>query len=191
MKRRLLFSALLFPLALHAQSSDTGPIDKGSKLVGGSASVAVTDDENTSAVTSVTVSPNVLFFVAPRFAVGGLVGVAYSSSDNSSSTNWTLGPALRYFIAEPKATMLPFVGASVQFGRGSFSSGTSSDVTVTNLGFEGVAGITWMLARHVGLDGELFAQRTTFKASGGALPTTSEFSSNRFGVRFGISAFVF
>jgi hypothetical protein len=190
MKSKLVV-AFLLPVALSAQTP-TSPIAKGSMLVGGSASLSLVDDDGGSdAVLSVSVLPNVLFFAANRFAIGGQLGLTYSSSDDFSATGWALGPAFRYFIAEPSAKTLPFVGASFTIGRTTISAGTGPNVNLSTTGFEGVAGITWLLVPHVGFDGELFARRATFESSGGGVPVTSENTQTAFGLRFGISAFVF
>jgi hypothetical protein len=188
MKSRFLFLALMLPLSLQGQAADTGAISRGSLLIGGSASVTHSKNDAPPAVLSVVVSPDLLYFVKTRLAVGGQVGLSYSTSDTFSSTGWSLGPAVQYFFAEPTATMLPFVGASFGIGRSTTSAGSGPDVTFTTTAYEGVGGIMWLLVPHVGVSGELFGRRSKFKSGG---PTTSENTQTVFGLRFGISAFVF
>jgi hypothetical protein len=188
---RTLLVALLFPIALDAQSRADGPISKGSMIVGGSAGVSITDPEgSTPSTTSISVFPSILYFVAPRLALGGSVGLSYASSDNSSTNGWSLGPAVRYYIAEPTATMLPFVGASALFGKQKFSSGGNPDITGTTTMLEGVGGITWLLVPHVGLNGELFVNHRKIETSGTPV-VISDAKQLVYGLRLGISAFVF
>ena len=181
---------LLMPSILAAQTKPTSAISKGSKLVGGSASLTRLDrDEGAPSTTSIQVSPFLLFFTADRVAVGGSVSIGHSSTEGASVTNWSIGPEARYFFAQPGATTLPFVGLSYRYGKTSFSSGgTDSDATNTVL--DGSGGITWLLTPHVGLTGELFLTRTTFKSDAGGGFTFDD-TQLLYGVRFGISAFVF
>ena len=91
-------------------------------------------------------------------------------------------------MGEPSAKLLPFVGGSVGFGTTHTESGTF-EFTGTQRALELVGGATQMLARNVGLTGELFVQRTNFEVETGT--TTSDNTTTTFGLRFGVSAFLF
>jgi hypothetical protein len=187
--KRAFLATFLLPFALGAQTP-AGPISKGSMLVDGSAGFSHNSSSGSQSSTTISVSPEVLYFVATRLAVGGQLGLSYSKASNSSIRSWSLGPAARYYFAQPEARTLPFVGVAAAYGSSSFSpaSGTDSDQISTML--EGVGGITRMLARHVGISGELFAAWRNNEVKSGAGPS-SDFTQTTFGLRFSISAFVF
>lgn len=186
----LALGALLFPLLLGAQSAATpAALQKGSKLIGGNASFSQESDEDTK-VTSVTLQPEMLFFISDGLAVGGRLGLTRQSSDNFKSTGWSLGPAARVYLTSESRTLRPYISASARFGR-TENRGGSSDVTSTSRILDAALGFTRLLGDQVGLDGELFVtnSRLSLKVSppiGGPLDN----SVTAIGVRFGFSAFL-
>ncbi len=178
-----------FPLVTGAQTR--GPIDKGSMLVAGTAAIQRSTFEfgdNESSSTGITINPTVLFFVAPRFAIGGQLGLSRVNFDDGNSSSWLLGPAARFYFGESSSKTLPFVGASFSFGGTSTESDDVDDESESDTwGLEGVAGITWMVSRQVGITGEAFLGRTEFENDGFDV----EQSRTDLGIRFGIAAFLF
>jgi len=97
---------------------------------------------------SISVNPNVAWFINDNFALGGGVSVSfYSSKSNSSNTSssstseskytqpsFYIGPMARYYFGG-SAKGMPFVQANVQFGvyggksESKTSSGSSSETT--------------------------------------------------------------
>ena len=188
MKRTSFFVALLLPCALAAQTP-TNPTDKGSMIVDGFASFGRSGGDGPSA-THVSINPEVLFFVAPGVAVGGSLGLSHTSNEGSSSdfSSWVVGPALKYFFVRGDEKTLPFVGAMIGFGKTS----SSSNFELTQTRAEATGGLTWMLARHVGLIGEAYFMSFTTKIEDTSAPTPiPSTTSNDLGVRFRVSAFVF
>ena len=183
---------LLAPAAAAAQADTRSPIDRGSWLVSGGASFARTEaeglDGDDNVTTSLSIQPNLLFFLVPRLAVGGQVGYARFSSEGASTSSWWLGPAARYYFGDPRGRVLPYLGASAMRQAVSFEtddSGIESDGSVWE--YEGVAGLTFMLSRHVGIAAEGFATRRT--AADGDAPFTNG-DVTTYGIRFGVAAFV-
>ena len=182
---------LALPTIALAQSR--GPTDKGSMLVAGTANIArstteVGDNESTS--TGVSFNPSLLFFVAPRIAIGGQLGLSRINFDGGDGSSWLLGPAARFYFARGAARTLPFVGAGISFG-GSSSTNDITDTTVESdvWSLEGVAGLTWMVSRQVGITGEAFLQRSESENTGAI--GTLEQTRTDMGVRFGFAAFLF
>lgn len=135
-------------------------VDKGDKLVGvsfGSISYTNSDSKTTYSNTptvynsdgnsfSLSINPNVAWFVADRLAVGGGISVSFynskSNSSNTSSTTTTeskynqpsfyIGPLARYYFGGSSKGM-PFAQVNFQYGIGggkstsSSSSGSSSE----------------------------------------------------------------
>jgi hypothetical protein len=66
---------------------------------------------NSVSATELVISPDLLFFLAPNLAVGGLVSFDYISGENDfSQTGLSLGPALAYnFWISPKGSLFPTV----------------------------------------------------------------------------------
>lgn len=182
---------------LQAQRAVPPAIDRGSIVIDGSASIshsnttadgAGTDSESSS--TQLSLLPSLLYFVAPRIAVGGSVELSRYSTEGVSSSTVGIGPAARLYLAGESAKVLPYFGASVRVTRVSldFDSGASPPSS-TRLGLEGVAGITWLFSRQVGILTEAFVQRQSYENSSVSNATVDVTSTN-FGVRVGVAAFI-
>ena len=116
----LAFGLGAFQLAAQSRPAvPTGPTDRGSKLVGGSASVSHSDEGNGQTATSYQVTPYVLFFVMPRLALGGQAGINYATFESGTSIGgghsfgWLLGPAMRWHFPTSSIKLLPFVGVNL------------------------------------------------------------------------------
>lgn len=157
MKKALLALVCLASVSAFAQ------VKKGDKLVGvsfGSISYTSSDSKTSYSNTptvynsdgnsfSISVNPNVAWFVQDNLAIGGGVSVSfYSSKSNSSNTSSTttseskytqpsfyIGPMARYYFGgSPKG--MPFAQVNFQYGvyggkSESKSSGGSSSETTT------------------------------------------------------------
>lgn len=155
-KIALLFACLFSMLSVFSQTK------KGDKLVGvgfGSISYTNSDSKTTYSNTptvynsdgnsfSISVNPNVAWFIQDNFALGGGVSIGfYNSKSNSSNTGSTttteskynqptfyIGPQARlYFGGSPKG--MPFAQATFQIGisggksESKTSTGSSSETT--------------------------------------------------------------
>ena len=72
--RRTIVALTCVVLALPVAAQSRGPTDKGSILVAGSASIARSTSEIGDVevkTTGITLNPSLLFFIAPKFAIGG------------------------------------------------------------------------------------------------------------------------
>jgi hypothetical protein len=190
--RRTIVALTCVVLALPVAAQSRGPTDKGSILVAGSASIArstfdVGDTETTT--TGITFNPSLLFFIAPKFAIGGQLGLSRVSADEGDATSWLLGPAARLYFGEPSARTLPYIGASVSFGGASTDTDSGQETSSDVWGLEGVAGLTWMVSRQVGITGEAFFERATTESDNAVF--SAEQKRTDFGIRFGFAAFLF
>jgi hypothetical protein len=196
----LAFGLSAFQLAAQSRPAmPAGPTDRGSKLVGGSASVSHSDEGNGQTETAYQVTPYVLFFVMPRLAVGGQAGINYATFESGTSTGgghsfgWLLGPAMRWHLPTSSTKLLPFVGVNLALSsiriKDDFVS-TVNSTTVRGKDGEVVAGLDYMLATHVALEGVTFFGRDELEISSAGQPSRTQ-DQSRIGLRFGISAFVF
>jgi hypothetical protein len=167
------------------------PIDRGSMLVGGSASFVHTDGESGDDFTDLSIVPNVLFFIAPRVAIGGEFGVTHTRSSAFTSTSWLVGPAARLFFGSGAPKTLPFIGTAVLWHTSNGDIiGSFGTISSSGLMFDGGAGITQMLSKQVGLTGEAFVRHMSNTFSQPSTPDNTS-RATQFGVRFGFSAFLF
>lgn len=153
-------------------------IDKGSFLVSGSLNFSSSGsgrDDNRSTVLSI--NPDFSYFVTSGLAIGASASVSRFSSGDDSATSFGVGPRIAYYFGGPTSTLFPFVSAGVNY---SDTEGLSA------LGADLAAGAVIMIARNVGLNGEAFYQTARFSRDDG-----SEFSRNSFGIRGGVTVFVF
>ena len=170
----LLTGFILMPGSAFAQASY--PVDRGSFIVAGSAalissSVVSLDDDN-ERTTSVTINPDVKYFVVPNLALGGSAGFFFSSFSGVSNASVLLGPSLSYYFGGPSRKLYPFVSGSVRFDVEEVTDSAALLV-------EG--GGAYMVARNVALTGTVFFSGR-FENLG---------DQNASGLRFGIKAFVF
>ena len=169
----LLSAFILTPGSALAQASY--PVDRGSFIVAGSAAltsrsvVSLDDDERT---TSVTINPDVKYFVIPNLALGGSGGFFFSSFSGVSNASVFLGPSVSYYFGGPNRKLYPFLSGSMQFDVEEFTDSAS-------LLIEG--GGAYMVARNVALTGTVFFS--------GRFENLSD--QNVAGLRFGVKAFVF
>jgi hypothetical protein len=185
-----LFLAVATAAQAQTKPKPTNPTDRGSMLVGGTASFVRTEGDAGVGFTNLSIVPNVQFFFAPRFAVGGELGVMHSSSSGFSSTGWLVGPAAHLFFGSGVSKTLPFLSAAVLWNTSHADIGNGESISTSGLAFEGSIGITEMLSRQVGITGEAFGRHLSNTFRQPAAPDNTS-SANQFGVRFGITAFLF
>ena len=107
-------SLLVISTPLAGQSAPDAPTDRGSRIIGGTASVSHTSGGGGS--TGISVAPSLLYFLADRVALGGGVGLGYSDHDNGSTTSWRLGPEVRFYFVPPPAR--PFLISALRCRSG-------------------------------------------------------------------------
>jgi hypothetical protein len=187
------FAVLVTAVPSIAAAQSGGAVDRGSWLVGGSGRFArqtVEVGSGDATATTFELSPNLLYFVAHRVAIGGQLAVSTTDTENGSGSTWLIGPAARVYLAPSSSRMLPYLGLAVATGRSSFESDDSdAEGESSTWGVQGVAGITWMMSRQVGLTIEGFFDRSEDSFELGDDDTESTVTG--FGLRFGFAAFLF
>lgn len=175
----VLATFLLVPSALAQDYA----IDKGSYLLDGALSFSSQGGDGTGdRASSFTVSPAFAYFVSPGLALGGSLGFQRSSQGESSASLIRVGPNLSYYFGQPMSKTYPFVSAEVGYSRLSADFGDSSrsgSASGYQLGVSG--GLSYMIARNVGLTGALFFQRETIDSD----------SADAFGFQGSVTAFIF
>jgi hypothetical protein len=186
MKKIVLFliAALLIlslPLVAQDDAKPAYAIDKGSILAGGSAGfVSVGGDARADERISIfTFNPTVLYFPIPNVGVGGQIMFERRSTEEDSKTFYGAGPTMAYFFGGGRSVVFPFLSMSFIYGK------KTDEYSETVLRFTG--GTTYMLARNVGMTGEIFYLIENFSLEN----SDESVSGNTFGVAFGLSAFIF
>ncbi|HDS01412.1 MAG TPA: hypothetical protein ENO22_12605 [candidate division Zixibacteria bacterium] len=180
----LIVSAILIlalPLAAQDDGRPSYAVDRGSILAGGSAGfVSVGGDARADERISIfTFNPAVLYFAIPNVGVGGQLMFKRESTEGDTKTFYGAGPTAAYFFGGEKSVVFPFLSMSFIYGK------KTDEYTETVLRFTG--GTTYMLARNVGMTGEIFYLIENFDMESSDVSV----SGNTFGVAFGLSAFIF
>ena len=184
------FGALaIMSVSARAQTSETHRVlRQRSMVVGGTASFQHREDEDAGWQTNASIHPEILYFVAERFAVGGSIGTSYVKFDGGDGKSWTVGPALRYHFPTRWQRVLPYVSGMALFGKSRFtSSGSSSRTSISAL--EGSAGAMFMLSETIGVGAEAFYGSDDNEIDRTPLPSLS-LSSTRYGIRARVTAFL-
>lgn len=170
----------LTPADAHAQ---VPALTEGSVIVGGSLGIAVDDDGSSDRATSISVAPRAQVFVRDGLALGGDVLLGHVSQGSYSSTAVGVGPAVAFYFGD-EGTTHPFLRGGVRWRHlSSDSGGQSASGTTTSLHAEG--GLLFLLSDAVGVEGMLFWEHSRDEVEDRAD------SRDRYGLQFGVSAFVF
>jgi len=150
--------------------------DKGSHLVGGTASLNNTFSSQSS-LFNVNLNPNYGYFIANNLAIGGILSLTYSSNKGSQSTLATLSPFIRYYIGPPKTCMF--------FGYASAGGGIESDNERKNVGlynFQVGPGFDYFINKHV-------AAEALLTYTGSKLNVSGSNYNNNIGLLIGLQVF--
>ena len=136
--------------------------EKGDWIVGGR--VDLNTGENS---THIGFSPSAGIFVIKNFAVGGNFLIDYSKSGDVKSTDFGIGPFLRYYFTDAKAR--PLLHASVNYLSSKFKSPA---VSTTNNGINLLAagGVAVFINQNVAIEvlaGYSYTKYKDFDGSGG------------------------
>jgi len=116
MKRTILaVFAVLLALPVRSFVQRAYAVDKGSVIVGGSASFTslggkeLRGEERT---TVITLDPSFSYFVAPHVAIGAALNLVSISGQGESDTFVGIGPTVSYFFGNQDSKAYPFLSGS-------------------------------------------------------------------------------
>lgn len=173
------------------------PVSKGGWVVDGNASFSRTSsDASNNAQTSFSVTPTALVFVASRIAIGGSLGLGYAKNGDFKSSSFAVGPRAQFYLGDTASQWLPFVSGSVlpQWASSRTTAAISGTPTVVEsdsfgLTLDASLGLTRLLASHVGATGEAYYTRRNAETESRGVST--DFTTNSFGLRFGLTVFLY
>ena len=176
----VLFVAILFLVAgayAPSASAQDYAIDRGSLIIGGSASLTSSSTPSSAFLESsrrvnLTIQPSAQYFVTPNVAVGGsalFLASGLGDADRDSDVAFGVGPTFSYYFGGEESTVFPYLSTSalVVGGDRELYRGEAS------------AGVAWMVSRNVALTGEGFLEADL-----------EDTSNNIFGLRFGVRVFL-
>ena len=158
------------------------PIDKGSIILGGTASFQslggedLRGDDRTSLF---TLTPQFFYFVAPNFSVGAILNYQSISRGDFSDSAIGIGPTVIYFFGDASSNTYPFLGASYIY--------TSDEDSYTKNDIRLMGGSAFMIAKNVSITGDVFYLIESYKSDN----ADDSVSGNTFGVEFGVTVFIF
>lgn len=121
-------------------------------------------------VTTIDVSPNLGYFIADDLAIGLSLNLSSVSVDGNSSTDFGLGPFIRFYFAD---AIFAQVGANLGLGDREFVD--------LELGI----GYSWFVDNSVAIEPKLF-----YRLHNVGDDVLDDFDSSVFGLSIGIQAFV-
>ena len=153
MKKNLL--TLVLATAVMITNAQT---DKGDWMVGGS--FRLNTEENN---TTIALTPNAGVFIIRNLAVGGNVGVDYSKLGSNKTTDFRIGPFIRYYFTQ--ANVRPILHGSFNYVNRQIKNVTSNTEKGINFFLAGGAAI--FLNEQVSLDALLGYNHTKLKGFDG------------------------
>lgn len=177
MRRSLTLTlAMLLALAVTGTAANS-PIDKGSLVLGGSASYSSFGGDYPD-MSTVLLAPSFGYFASPGLEIGGQVVFTSVSIGGESTSSTMFGPQLGYYFksarTEVKGSVYPYLKAF--FLLTSFSGGGEN---MTSIGGKG--GIDYMLSTAVALDAGASFQSDSQGGGRGTMMT----------IGLGITAFIY
>ena len=179
---------LLMCITMLAITAVNAQTQKGSFLVGGTASIQSTKGASPGNSSTISVAPQVGYFLVDNLAVGITPSITYSWRRNDNTTNTGIGPFVRYYFPFGKFAIFPELKAS--FGtykaKGSYEDPyTGATIHETNKSkshqYSGGVGFVWFAAENVGLEAILSYNKSENAG------IKNELVAMRFGIQFYIS----
>ena len=179
---------LILPALLVAQEY---AVDKGSMLVGGEAYFAsmggdLYKDLDDNKMTVMTISPTLMYFIAPGLGIGADLEFTKTSQGDLSSTTMGIGPGIAYFFGDASSTMYPYLSASYVLGSEKVKYDSDEvKVSTGNIVFRG--GIMFMAAKTTGIGIAAFYSIDSAKGEG----ADEAIKGNVMGVGVTFASFIF
>lgn len=144
MKLRSVFIVFLFSISLLAQT----PMEKGTISLNGSLSYSSQSYDGADDSRKILMlNPQAGYFVAENFSLGLSLSYINYSLGSASSTEWGIGPSLRYYF--PAEKVKPFVSLGYGYTK---SSHSSNDDEWVGTQFIITAGLDYFIVKNVALE---------------------------------------
>ena len=185
-----LAASLLAGLPSRSAAQDSA-VDAGVWLVGGTGRVyGHRDIGNDSRSFIIDLNPRVGYFLVPHLAVTANLQYLRGRNDIGWTRTVGLGPGLSYYFGGPTSRVLPYLT-----GRTLFQWVRAAPHDEPTAVFDRQStwvlggGLSWLVARNVGLTAEFFYQRSDVRAE--RLDWVGENSDEQYGMQFGATIFAY
>jgi len=127
----VLFSLILVTNTVIAAEYelDKGAVEIGGELSFSSQSGALYEYDG-EGITTFSLSPQFMFFVAPKFALGGVLNYNSSIRGDFSNVTLSVGPGMSYYFGDRDKKMWPFIAGSFIFESFSYGDRTINGTTL-------------------------------------------------------------
>ena len=141
--KRLIYS-LLF--AIFSFSSIYGQTNIGDRLIGGNAFFGFSDN------ISLTISPNVAWFLKDKFAIGTYLDYNFSKSGSNKNHRFSLGPLTRYYFTNcSDLSFFSFGSIGYAFNQ---IKGDNFKETYNSFRFSTGLGVAYFITQQVALEAQ-------------------------------------
>lgn len=181
----LAFAIAAFPQDARAQDYLT---DEGVTRLGGALSFTTQGGDyyapgENDRLTTVNLNPSVQYFLAPGLAVGADALLEYQAQNDVSLRIFSIGPSASYFFGGADTRAYPFLSVNPLYTN----IGRNEDSSINGFGVVGSIGGAFQIARNVAITAEGFYEYESFSTEG----ADERVSGNTFGLRVGVSAFLY
>ena len=183
--RVALVAAVAF-LPLRSVAAQYSPVHAGSIQLAGTAQVThFRDIGNDFGDTIIELAPRVGYFVVRGLVVSANLSFRHDANETGSGTSWGIGPGMTYYVSGLSRRVYPFVSGRTLFtwSHASDANGMIVDRRSSTSWLVSTGALV-LLARHVGLTGELFYQHDRFTVE----PSTN--TAESYGLQWGFAVFV-
>ncbi len=183
---------LIIPAQAAAQRH---AVDRGAFRLSGGISYTHSNLTEDRSISVLSFAPTAMFFTTDNFALGGTLQITHINecfsfespfdefpdlTVDASVTRIGIGPQIAYFFGSRKSTMFPF------FSFGFLFTGSDEDSDPDFITIRPSAGIAFLIAKNVSIDGELF-----FSFQDEVSGTGNDLSVTMFGLAAGVGVFIF
>lgn len=182
-----LFVGIMLALCALPVGAQYSPVHRGSIALAGTAQFTHSRDiGNDADFSTLELAPRVGYFLLPGLALSANLRYRHDGVATGHATSWGVGPGLTYYVSGLSRHVYPFVSGRTLFTWSRFTgnTGVSSDVRQSTSWLVSTGALV-LLARHVGLTGELFYQHDRVTVAPGAFN-----SFETYGLQWGFAIFV-
>ena len=162
-------------------------VDKGSWLAGGNAWFQRSNFDTGAHLTEVAVQPFGGYFVAPGLAIVLDLGFFHATDGDSSYTDVSIGPEIRYYFGRRARRFYPFIGGALQHTWRAGAPTALGQPPIAHFGsWVGEGGVAMMVTHDIALSGTVHYRTSEFHFEG----PYADSKTNDFGTDFGLEVFL-
>lgn len=191
MKKYAFCLVLLMGIFTLSSAQRKFAVDRGVILLDGQISFSNYGDEDSdNRTTNITINPMFGYFVIRHLVIGIELLESSTVQGDYSSNDIGVGPMVAFYFGRQKSRVFPFISTSLMMVFGSTDSGNSyyeTKYTDSQFDINFAGGVTFMVAKNVGITGKGYFNLNSYKAE----PDDEATTGNAFGFSIGVSTFIY